>query len=181
MISRTDLFASRIGLIIIVGRRIAPQPAIGRLLRIGRESPVQAIKPAGRRLRRNAPPGVDESTLPPPDKSADAIGVVDPGQNKLVRKIYAGSDPEQFALSRDGKTLYVSNEDAGGLSIIDLGSGKVVATLPTGEEPEGVTLSPDGKFVYVTSENDGTVSMVDTAAAKVLKTVKVGHRPRSIA
>src|SRR5439155_25944291 len=154
-------------------------------LRIGRESPVQAIKPAGRRLRRNAPPhnaarckpkmrqftpaifalalaalsagcnrsrqpsyfvyvtneasgdltvidpsqptavatiplgkrprgihgsggllyvtlsgspfappGVDESTLPPPDKSADAIGVVDPGQNKLVRKIYAGSDPE---------------------------------------------------------------------------------------
>src|SRR5437879_564189 len=49
-----------------------------------------------------APPGVDESTLPPPDKSADGIGVVDLRQNKLVNKINAGSDPEQFALSTDG-------------------------------------------------------------------------------
>lgn len=52
-----------------------------------------------------APPGVDESTLPPPDKTADGIGVVDLKQNKLIRKIDAGSDPEQFALGQDGKTL----------------------------------------------------------------------------
>jgi YVTN family beta-propeller protein len=127
-----------------------------------------------------APPGVDESTLPPPDRSADGIGVVDPRQNRLVNKIYAGSDPEQFALSLDGKTLYASNEDASSLSIVDVASGKLITTLPTGEEPEGVTLSPDGKFVYVTSENDGTVSVVDTAAAKVVKTLKVGRRPRSV-
>src|SRR3977135_3757815 len=67
-----------------------------------------------------APPGVDESTLPPPDKSADAIGVVDLRQNRLVNKIFAGSDPEQFALSHDGKTLYASNEDASALSIVDV-------------------------------------------------------------
>jgi YVTN family beta-propeller protein len=127
-----------------------------------------------------APPGVDESTLPPPDKNADGIGVVDLKEGKLVKRIQSGSDPEQFALSADAKTLYVSNEDAGGLSVVDLASGKVVSTLPTGEEPEGVTLSPDGKFVYVTSENDGTVTIVDTAAAKVVKSVKAGHRPRSI-
>src|SRR5262245_19757006 len=30
-----------------------------------------------------APPGVDESKLPPPDKSADAIGVFDVQANKL--------------------------------------------------------------------------------------------------
>ena len=71
-----------------------------------------------------APPGVDESTLPPPDKTADGIGVVDLKQNKLINKINAGSDPEQFALSQDGKTLYASNEDVSGLSIVDLASGK---------------------------------------------------------
>ena len=32
-----------------------------------------------------APPGVDESTLPPPDRSADGIGVVDPAQGKLTK------------------------------------------------------------------------------------------------
>src|SRR5262249_54909397 len=95
-----------------------------------------------------APPGVDESTLPPPDKSADGIGVFDVAQNKVARIVYGGSDPEQFAVSKDGTQLYVSNEDAAGLSIVDLASGKVVNTVATGEEPEGVTLSPDGKFVY---------------------------------
>ena len=32
-----------------------------------------------------APPGVDESTLPPPDRTADGIGVFDIRQQKLVR------------------------------------------------------------------------------------------------
>ena len=32
-----------------------------------------------------APPGVDESTLPPPDKSADGIGVIDAAETKLVQ------------------------------------------------------------------------------------------------
>src|ERR1035438_8219898 len=41
-----------------------------------------------------APPGVDESTLPPPDKSADGIGIFDVAQNKLLRKVPGGSDPE---------------------------------------------------------------------------------------
>ena len=127
-----------------------------------------------------APPGVDESTLPPADKSADGIGVVDLKQNKLTHKIDAGSDPEEFALSHDGKTIYVSNEDISGLSLVDLASGKLVTTLPVGEEPEGVTLSPDGRFVYVTCENDGIVSVVDTSAGKVVKTIKVGRRPRSV-
>src|SRR5689334_23272152 len=123
-----------------------------------------------------APPGVDESTLPPPDKSADGIAVFDPAQQKILRKLPGGSDPEQFALSGDGKFMYVANEDAGGVSIVEVAGGKVLATLPTGEEPEGVTLTPDGKFVYVTSEDEGTVAVIDLAATKVLKTIKVGRR-----
>src|SRR6202043_240014 len=73
-----------------------------------------------------APPGVDESTLPPPDKSADGIGVFDIEQNKMLRKVPGGSDPEQFAVSRDG-LLYVSNEDAGGVSFVDPVRGQVLS------------------------------------------------------
>src|SRR3954469_18219747 len=71
-----------------------------------------------------AGPGVDESKLPPPDKSADGIGVFDVSQNKLVKVIRSGSDPENFDLTKDGKTLYVSNEDIAGVSIVDLTEGK---------------------------------------------------------
>src|SRR5579863_8400488 len=87
-----------------------------------------------------APPGVDESTLPPPDKSADGIGVFDIAQNKMLRKVPGGSDPEQFAVGKDGM-LYVSNEDAAGVSFVNPQQGQVLQTIPTGEEPEGVTLT----------------------------------------
>jgi YVTN family beta-propeller protein len=126
-----------------------------------------------------APPGVDESTLPPPDKSADGIGVFDIAQNKVVRKVPGGSDPEQFAVGKDG-TLFVSNEDAAGVSFVDPVKGQVLNTISTGKEPEGVSITPDGKFIYCTSEDAGTVTVVDVAGAKAIKTIPVGRRPRSI-
>lgn len=128
-----------------------------------------------------APPGVDESTLPPPDRRADGIGVFDVRQNKLVRILESGHDPEQFDLTKDGNFLYVSNEDSSAASMVDLKTGTVKTSIPVGEEPEGVTISPDGKFVYVTSENGGAVFVIDTASNKVLKSFPVGHRPRSVA
>jgi YVTN family beta-propeller protein len=128
-----------------------------------------------------AGPGVDESTLPPADKSADGIGVFDVASGKLVKMLQSGSDPEEFDISQDGKFLYVSNEDAAGVSILDLGAEKIIATLPTGEEPEGVKVSPDGKSVYATSEDAGVVYKIDAATAKVVGSLKVGRRPRTIA
>jgi YVTN family beta-propeller protein len=123
-----------------------------------------------------AGPGVDESKLPPPDKTADGIGVFDVGQNKFLRLIQSGSDPENFDLSRDGRHIFVSKA-----SMIDVASGKITKTFAMGEEPEGVTVSPNGKSVYVTSEATGTISVIDIAAGRITKTFKVGRRPRSVA
>ena len=70
-------------------------------------------------------PNVDESKLPPPDRRYDGIGVVDVGQRKLTGKISAGSDPEEFAVSKDGTRIYVSNEDIKTATVINIASGKV--------------------------------------------------------
>jgi YVTN family beta-propeller protein len=128
-----------------------------------------------------APPGVDESTLPPPDRNADGIGVFDVASNKLLRVIGSGTDPEEFDLSKDGKLLYVSNEDAAQAAIVDIAAGQVVHQIPVGDEPEGVTASPDGKVVYVTSEATSSIFVIDPVAAKVVKSFKVGRRPRDVA
>src|SRR5688572_28993446 len=125
-----------------------------------------------------APPGVDESKLPPPDRSADGIGVVDLAQNKLIRVLPSGPDPEQFDLSNDGRLLYISNEDTATASILDISAGSITKTFKVGEEPEGVTTSPDGRFVYVTCEDDAEVVVIDTVASKVVNSFKVGRRPR---
>jgi YVTN family beta-propeller protein len=128
-----------------------------------------------------APPGVDEDDLPPADKGADGIGIVDIESLQLLRILRGVSDPEQLSLSKDGKRIYVASEDTGTAVIFDVDSGEVVATLPVGGEPEGVTTSPDGKFVYMTSEEDHQVAVIDTEQNKVVATIEVGERPRAIA
>jgi YVTN family beta-propeller protein len=126
-----------------------------------------------------APPGVDEESLPPADKKADGIGVFDIKSGKLLRVIPGGSDPEQLAISLDGRWLFVANEDVGQTSVIDASDGKVVATIPVGGEPEGVDMRPDGKVVYVTSEEDSEIFVIDAVEPKLITKFAVGPRPRS--
>lgn len=125
-------------------------------------------------------PNVDESTLPPADRAADGVGVVDLTSKKLERTLPSGQDPESFDLSLDGKTLYVSNEETAQLSVLDVEAGKIVRQVAVGKEPEGVTLRPDGRAVYVTSEADSLVTAVDTQSFAVLATIPTELRPRSV-
>src|SRR5262245_11406006 len=68
-------------------------------------------------------PGLDENR-PPADKRADGLGVIDPSMRKLIDRWHVGSDPEQFAISKDGKFGFIANEDDASASIIDLDSGQ---------------------------------------------------------
>lgn len=115
------------------------------------------------------------------DLAADGIAVVDTQAQKLLQVLKAGSDPEQFDISKDGKRLFVANEDSATASVVDIASGKVLERISVGREPEGVVVSPNGKWVLVTNESDNAVSIIDTQSFKVLRSVKVGHRPRDAA
>jgi YVTN family beta-propeller protein len=125
-------------------------------------------------------PGVDESRLPPADRAADGIGVVDVSSGTVVRKYQSGPDPESFDLSRDGALLFVSNEDAAEMSVLDLESGTIIARVKVGDEPEGVTVRPDGRVVYVTCEGTNEVVGVDTSTFKAVARIESGPRPRSV-
>ncbi len=128
-----------------------------------------------------APPGVDEKTLPPPDRAADGIGVVDLVAGKLLRVLVSGPDPEKVALTKDGQFALVTNEDAAMTSFVDIAKGEIVATTKVGGEPEGVDTRPDGKVAYVTSEEDGEVFVIDLETRAVVTKFAVGPRPRSTA
>jgi YVTN family beta-propeller protein len=128
-----------------------------------------------------AGPGVDESTLPPADRAADGVGLVDLASGSLIRKYDSGQDPEAFAISNDGNRVFVSNEETAEMSVLDLESGRIVHRVHVGEEPEGVTVRPDGRVVYVTCEATNEVVAVDTASYVVLARIGTGPRPRAIA
>jgi YVTN family beta-propeller protein len=114
------------------------------------------------------------------DHSHDGIGVIDIAQQKLLRVIPGGSDPEQFAIAPDGKTLIASNEDMASASIVNLATGAVEATVAVKEEPEGVGLAPDGR-VFVTCERKGEICVIDPATGRVISEFRVPGRPRTVA
>jgi YVTN family beta-propeller protein len=114
------------------------------------------------------------------DKSADGIGVLDVGAQKLRSKLNAGSDPEEFALSKDGRQIYISNEDTKSASVIDIATGKLQHIIPVGQEPEGVTTTPDGKQFYVTCEAGGDIYVIDARSYSAVTRFKVNGRPRSV-
>lgn len=126
-------------------------------------------------------PGVDPSSLPPAERGADGIAVIDLQTHKLVRRLAGGRDPEAFDLSPDGKTLFVSNEETAELGIVDVASGKLLHRVTVGDEPEGVRVAPDGALVYVTAERDDAVFAVDTRSRAVVARIATGKRPRALA
>jgi YVTN family beta-propeller protein len=115
------------------------------------------------------------------DKSADGIGVLDVAARKLTGKLHAGSDPEEFALSKDGRRIYISNEDTKSATVIGIASAKVEHIIPVGREPEGVNITPDGRQFYVTCESGGDIYVVDTGSYAAVAHFKVNPRPRSVA
>jgi YVTN family beta-propeller protein len=169
-VSVIDANAGRVIATIPVGKR-------PRGLHVSRDGQTLYVALSG---SPKAGPGVDESTLPPPDRGADGIGVVDLKTLKLVRTIASGPDPESFDLTGDGESAIVSNEDNAEASIVDLGAGTIRARVAVGREPEGVATHPGGD-IYVTSEADARITVIDPAAARVIATIPTGPRPRAIA
>jgi YVTN family beta-propeller protein len=115
------------------------------------------------------------------DLAADGIAVIDTATLKLVKVLKAGTDPEQFDVSPDGKRLFISNEDAASITVLEVASGQVKQKIPVGNEPEGARVTPDGKLVVITSEVGNAISVIDASSLKVLRTVSVGKRPRDAA
>ena len=73
------------------------------------------------------------------DVHENAIAVIDTAQGRVVRRLESGPDPEQLAVSPDGRTLWVSNEDTAAASAVDVARGRIRARAPVGEEPAELT------------------------------------------
>src|SRR5436305_4527097 len=121
-------------------------------------------------------PGVDENRAPA-DKRADGLGVIDPAARKLIDHWHIGSDPEQFAISRDGKFAFIANEDNASASIVDLDSGQSRGKTKVSEEPEGVGVNPSNGEVYVTRQEKGEVFVIDLDQQRDIARSDTGCRP----
>ncbi|HKO93347.1 MAG TPA: beta-propeller fold lactonase family protein, partial [Polyangiaceae bacterium] len=157
-----------------------------RSVPVGKRPRGMKVSPDGRKLyvalsgSARGGPNVDESTLPPPDRTADGIGVVDLESTSLLTRLSSGNDPETIDSSPDGRVLAVANEDSAQVRLLDSDTGQALADIAVGLEPEGVRFRPDGRYVYVTAEASDRIDVISVEERRVIATIATGHRPRNI-
>lgn len=125
-------------------------------------------------------PGVDEDSLPPPDRRKDGIAAIDTRTNRVTRVLSAGADPETFALTPDGRTLLVSNEDSGTVSAVDPRGLVPTRRVKVGAEPEGIAVTRDARTLFVACEGADAVYRIDLATLEVKGTTPLAGRPRTL-
>ena len=111
----------------------------------------------GRRSRRTAA----ESTSA--TKPQSTLDVVDAKTLKVTSRIPLSGHPNNIAVGRDGRRVYVGIIQApGGVDVIDTASLKNVKTLQTKGSIHNAYVTPDGKYVVAGSIAGKTINVFDT-------------------
>ena len=119
------------------------------------------------------------------------VGVIDLKTQKLVTRWATEEHPNEMALTKSGRHLYVANANRNSVSVLDTETGKTVETLvaellpnsPPGNTPNSVALSPDEKLLFVANANINTVAVFDVSApgkSHSLGFIPVGWYPTSV-
>ena len=89
--------------------------------------------------------------------------------------------PVGLAMTRDGRTAWVTLGHAAHVAVVDVASRKVLAYVLVGKRAWGVTLSRDEKRVYVANGFGDDITIIDAASRKAIISIAVGRVPWGIA
>jgi YVTN family beta-propeller protein len=124
------------------------------------------------------------------------INLIDLEKMDYSAVIPAGGRPRPYAVSPDGKTMFVAVADLHGFVIVDIPEKKVLERVEMpAEHPtphplqyetadtltHGIALTPDGSELWVTSLLDDCVYIYDVKAKKIVGKVPTGGGPNWLA
>ena len=122
----------------------------------------------------------DGSRIYVSDEAESTLDVVDAKTLKVTNKIPLSGHPNNIAISRDGRRVYVGIIQApGGVDVIDTASLKNVKTLQTKGSIHNPYVTPDGRYVVAGSIQGKTVNVFDTLTEQPAWTLEMdlGIRP----
>jgi YVTN family beta-propeller protein len=105
----------------------------------------------------------------------DAVGVIDPGQARMVATIPVPKGPHGLVITPDGRKVYVSSDGASVVSVIDTASDRIAGSIEVGANPHGLAMSRDGRTLLVAAYGVDEVLVVDTAADRVTARIPVAQ------
>ena len=114
------------------------------------------------------------------DEAESSLDVVDGKTLKVLKRIPLSGHPNNMAVGRDGRRVYVGIIQApGGVDVIDTVSPQRVKTIPTKGTIHNAYVTPDGKYVVAGSIQGKTVNVIDAATEEPAWTLEMdlGVRP----
>jgi YVTN family beta-propeller protein len=122
----------------------------------------------------------DGSRLYISDESLETLDVVDARTLHVTQRIRLSGRPNNVAISKDGKKVYVGiAQGSGALDVIDTVTLTNVKSIPVKGAVHNVYVTPDGKYVVSGSVGARTISIVDAATETLSRAIELdaGIRP----
>jgi len=115
-------------------------------------------------------------------KANNGIYLIDPYTFTRIGFIATGKGTHGLYVSRDSKTLYISNRGEGSITLLDLATRKIVTKwkIPGGGSPDMGGVSADGKVLWLSGRYNAEVYAFDTTDGHLLARIKVGKGPHGL-
>src|SRR5690242_9770450 len=118
------------------------------------------------------------------DEAMSTLDAVDAKTLKVMKKVKLSGHPNNMAVGKDGKRVYVGIiQEPGGVDVIDTATLTRVKTIPTKGTIHNPYVTPDGKYVVAGSIVGKSVNVIDTKTETPAWTLDedLGVRPMAFA
>ena len=125
----------------------------------------------------------DGSTFYIADMMADGVWVMKADNVGTFTFIKTGKAAHGLYVTRDSKTLLITNRGEGSVSVLRFSDNALIAKwkIPGNGSPDMGGISADGTQFWVSGRYNGVVYVFDIVHGKYLTTIKVGKEPHGLA
>ncbi|EKQ68930.1 YVTN family beta-propeller repeat protein [Leptolyngbyaceae cyanobacterium JSC-12] len=107
------------------------------------------------------------------------VSVIDPAQNKEIRRIQLGPYPRGIAIDHQSRTAYVAVMGSYDIATINLKDFSVNWIRGVGHSPRHLNIDPNGRYLYATLNGEGQIAKIKLPTNNVVSKVATGSAPRS--
>jgi len=124
----------------------------------------------------------DGRTMYVADRFRSGVWTVNPTTFTTTGFVPTGGDAHGLYVSRDSRTLYITNRAGGSVSLLSFATGTIVQTWPVpGGTPDMGGVSVDGKTLWLTGRYRSEIYALDTTTGQLLTRIHVGTQPHGMA
>lgn len=116
------------------------------------------------------------------DMQSSGVWTVDGDSFKVTGFIPTGNGAHGLYVSRDSKSLYISNRGEGSVSVLDFATRKITAVwhIPGKASPDMGGVSADGTVLWLTGRYNSEVYAISTIDGHLIARIPVGSGPHGL-